>query len=306
MTFLSNRKPDSKLLLSGLITNYIMNRVCSLSFTRKLSSTTFSSLKTFPLLGSIALITGGSRGIGLAIAQKLSSEGCSCILLSKTESTLQKSVNKLTTVPNSILNENPPNETRIEQKHGYICCDLSAVESIEERLDANLDKLKDVNIVINSAGISQNSLLLRTKNTDIANLINIDLVAPIVLTKRLLKIMLKNKASNKVILNISSILGLRGLSGSAVYSAAKGGLISFTKSMAVEVGSKGIRVNCISPGLVKTEMGIMSSPAFYADKNVLNNSFIDPSEIAEASLFLINQKHITGHNLVIDDGYTIR
>ncbi|KAH3673505.1 hypothetical protein WICMUC_003611 [Wickerhamomyces mucosus] len=236
------------------------------------------------LIGKTALITGGSKGLGLSIAKGLSKEGANIILLSRSTSNLEYNVK-------NELNKD------YNQIHNFITCDLSKPELIQSSLINYSIFLQNVNILINCAGISQNSILFNTNYLEISKILNINLTSSIILSKLLLKPLILNKPSS--IINISSILALKGLKGTSIYSASKSGLIGFTKSLASEIGSKGIRVNCISPGLITdTDMG----KGFHYD-NALKRQSVDQLDIINTVLFLLNNQSITGQNIVVDNGY---
>ncbi|KAH3688746.1 hypothetical protein WICPIJ_000253 [Wickerhamomyces pijperi] len=238
------------------------------------------------LIGKKALITGGSKGIGLTIAKGLSKKGASIILLSRSANLLKHNVeNELSIIDHT------------KQSHSYIQSDLSDISNLESTINTNMKLFKDVNILINSAGISQNSLLLKTSTKLTEEIINTNLTSPMILSRLLLKPLLVNKPSS--IINISSVLAMKGTRGTSIYSATKAGLLGFTRSLAVELGGKQIRVNSVSPGLVKsTDMG--KGLHF---ENCLNRDSVDQEEIVKTVLFLLENESITGQNIVVDNGY---
>lgn len=237
--------------------------------------------------GKTALVTGGSRGIGLHIGKRLALKGCNVILLSRSKDVLKHNIkHELPTIDNS-------------QQHSYVVCDLEDTDSIYETVSSS-NELKKVSILINSAGMSQNSLLANTNAAQVTKILKTNLTSSIVLSQLLIKPLLKNKPSS--IVNISSVLGLKGTKGTSVYSASKAGLIGFTRAMAVELGSKDIRVNCISPGLVKETAIGMHAAEF---KNALGKYHVPLDDVVSAVEFLLLNESVTGENLVIDGGYAI-
>lgn len=237
------------------------------------------------LLGKTALITGGSKGLGLSIAKRLSANGASVVLLARSKDLLQHNIKEELT----ILDQT--------QTHSFIQYDLTNLANLEQTIKENQSLLKRVSILVNSAGIAQNSLLLNTPTTYAENLVSTNLTSSIILSKLLLKPLLVNKPSS--IINISSVLGLRGVKGTSVYSATKAGLIGFTKSLAQELGAKNIRVNCISPGLINTTN--MGKGLHY--ENALNKESVDQEDILKTVMFLLENESITGQNIVVDNGF---
>jgi NAD(P)-dependent dehydrogenase (short-subunit alcohol dehydrogenase family) len=238
------------------------------------------------LHGKTALITGGSKGIGLEIAKELSNKGASIILLARSKDLLKHNIeHELSTIDNA-------------QQHSYIQCDLNQTSSISEVIQSSSSvDLKRVSILINSAGVSQNSLLYSTSQINISRLIDTNLTSSIILSQLLLKSLITNKPSS--IINISSVLGLRGVKGTSVYSAAKAGLIGFTKALAQELGPKNIRINSISPGLVQeTDMG-----KGLTYDNALQRDSVDIEDIIKTVVFLLENESITGQNIVVDNGF---
>lgn len=236
--------------------------------------------------GKTALITGGSRGLGLHIAKKLSEKGVNIILLSRQKEILKHNIKHEL----SIISNN--------QEHHYIQCDLSELSTIPESL-LSTTLLKKLNILINCAGISQNSLLFSTSPSSIQSIIDTNLTSSIILSQCLMKPLMRNTPSS--IINISSVLGLKGFKGTAAYAASKAGLVGFTRSIAVEMGAKGIRANCISPGVIKeTEMG--KGLNF---ENVLNKDGVSMESVYETVEYLLRNESITGQNVIVDNGIVV-
>ncbi|CUM68596.1 uncharacterized protein PRCAT00006323001 [Priceomyces carsonii] len=202
-----------------------------------------------------ALVTGASKGLGWAIAQKLALKGCSVTLLSRNEALLKKNVERLPKVHSS-------------QVHGFIPFDLAQLikpDLGEEDMNNILKELKDISILVNCAGVTSHYLLPRMETRMIDLIIGLNLTAPIILSKLAYKPMIatykKNSQSSSIskpqILNISSILSFTGLTvpGTAVYAATKAGLLGFTESLSAEFKGS-IRVNAILPALIEeTDMG---------------------------------------------------
>ncbi|HPU44140.1 MAG TPA: 3-oxoacyl-[acyl-carrier-protein] reductase [Dictyoglomaceae bacterium] len=243
--------------------------------------------------GKVALVTGGSRGIGRATALALSREGAKVLI-------------------NYKGNEEAALETLKELKEvggeGEIYkADVSIEEEVERMFSFLLEKWGKLDILVNNAGITKDNLLLRMKVEDWDRVINTNLKGVFLCTKSAVKIMLKQKSGR--IINISSIVGLKGNIGQANYASAKAGIIGFTKSVAREVASRGITVNAIAPGFISTEMTLVLSEEMR--KKILEEiplgRFGTCEDVAAAVKFLASDEanYITGVVLNIDGGLGI-
>ncbi|KAI5963883.1 hypothetical protein KGF57_001158 [Candida theae] len=193
--------------------------------------------------GQSALITGGSRGIGLAIAKKLANQGATITLLANNESVLKQSVKQLS--------------SEYDQQHAILSVDLLHLVQENYNLSKLQDSFKSHSILVNCAGITTHTLLQRTTQKQITETINLNLTVPIILSQLCVKHMMRQRDQNPSILNIASVLSLTHhlLPGTSVYAASKAGLLGFTKSLAHELKGR-VRVNALLPALVKdTEMG---------------------------------------------------
>ncbi|KAK6460327.1 hypothetical protein DFJ63DRAFT_337699 [Scheffersomyces coipomensis] len=199
--------------------------------------------------GRKALITGASKGLGKAIANRLASEGCSLKLLSRNEDLLRHEINQLPII-------NP------SQTHEYISFDLNQLASSHSnaRESGISELLNDVSILINCAGVTNHSLLYRMDESEILSTININLLAPVLLSRLAYKPMIRSHSKTEnipQILNVSSVLSLTNtyVPGTSVYAASKAGLLGFTTALAAELKGK-VRVNALLPGLIQeTDMG---------------------------------------------------
>ncbi|HPU44131.1 MAG TPA: 3-oxoacyl-[acyl-carrier-protein] reductase [Dictyoglomaceae bacterium] len=243
--------------------------------------------------GKVALVTGGSRGIGRATALALSREGAKVLI-------------------NYKGNEEAALETLKELKEvggeGEIYkADVSIEEEVERMFSFLLEKWGKLDILVNNAGITKDNLLLRMKVEDWDRVINTNLKGVFLCTKSAVKIMLKQKSGR--IINISSIVGLKGNIGQANYASAKAGIIGFTKSVAREVASRGITVNAIAPGFISTEMTLALSEEMR--KKILEEiplgKFGTCEDVAAAVKFLASDEanYITGVVLNVDGGLGI-
>ncbi|ODQ77054.1 hypothetical protein BABINDRAFT_42155 [Babjeviella inositovora NRRL Y-12698] len=239
------------------------------------------------LCGKKAIVTGGSRGIGFQIAHKLAELGANVTLVARNKTLLESQRERLSTsIPG--------------QAHSIISCDLNYPENIPNAFTAAA--INDTAILVNCAGVTQNLLLLGTSLEEINSLMNTNLVSPIVLSQLLLKPMMRNKFGH--VISISSVLATKGVKGSSVYSSTKGGLVSFTKAMAVEMGPKNIRFNCILPGLISTDMGkTITDLGIY--NTPLRHCAITEADIADAVVYLLSSEVITGQCITIDNGFTV-
>lgn len=190
------------------------------------------------LRNQVAIITGASRGIGKAIAQALAAEGANVVVNYASSSTAAEQV-----------------VTEITAQGGNaiaLQADVSKIEQVDALFNAVLEKWSRVDIFVNNAGITRDTLLLRMKPEDWQAVIDLNLTGVFLCTRAVSKIMLKQRSGR--IINITSTVGLTGNPGQANYSAAKAGVIGFTKTVAKELASRGITVNAVAPGFIATDM----------------------------------------------------
>lgn len=241
-----------------------------------------------------AFITGASGDIGFAIAKKFAQNNFNLLL----QYNITDIAEKTTYLKNSY---------GIDVK--TFKCDFSKIEDIEIFAD-NIIKLQNIfynsiDVIINNSGMSLYGLFQDVKNEDINRIFNINLKAPIIITKKLLKLMISKKEGN--IINISSVWGETGGSCETVYSATKAGLIGFTKALAKELAPSHIRVNCISPGVINTKMiSSFSDSEISALKDEIPMGRLGlPEDIANAAYFLAseNAEYITGEVLKVNGGF---
>lgn len=259
-------------------------------FAKQLYSTTAAATGFLSMIGRKCLVTGGSQGIGLAIAQRFASEGASVILLSRDKTKLETAASSLPLVDSS-------------QTHNVAAFDLSQAKVFTES-DIGT-KLHTIDVLVNCAGVSQSSLLLATPKDTIDNIVNLNLLGTIYASQSMIKPMIRQKRPCCII-NISSVLGHRGVKGTSVYAATKAGVSAFTRSLAVELGGRNIRINSIAPGLVDTEMAesVLDSPLkdLFAATSP-SNALIPTSAIADAALMLATNEHMNGTELTVDGGF---
>lgn len=238
----------------------------------------------------VALITGGSRGIGRAAALALSRAGASVVI----------NYHRSRAAAEQLLGE-------IERAGGrglIVQGDVSLFEDCERAVRLSLEHFHKIDILINNAGIIRDNLLIRMKPEEWREVIDINLTGMFNATRAALRPMLKQKSGGRII-NIASAAGIYGNSGQANYAAAKGGVIAFTRSLAKELGSRGITVNAVAPGFIETEMTarLPATLKEQALKNIPLARFGRPEEVAEVILFLAAAgRYITGEVISVDGG----
>ncbi|MCX7836050.1 MAG: 3-oxoacyl-ACP reductase FabG [bacterium] len=237
----------------------------------------------------LVLISGGSKGLGLEIVKRLLQAGYRVVTFSR------KSTSEVET-----LSQTYP------QSFWFFEGDMSQVEALEPQIKRIEKDLGPIEILINNAGIARDGVLPIQSVEDIETVIHVNLVGVLKLTRLVSRLMIVRKRG--CIINISSIVGLRGYRGLAAYSASKAGLDGMTRALAREFGEKNIRVNSIAPGYLITEMtGTMDEEH---KQQIIRRTPLGrlgtPQDVAGAVLFLISPDaaFITGHTLVIDGGVT--
>jgi len=242
------------------------------------------------LKNKIVIITGSTRGIGLAIAKTFAEAGATLIISSRNQE-------KTTEIANTLMSD-------YNIQSLGIACNVSSLESCKELISKCIETYGKIDVLINNAGITDDNLLLRMSEDQWNNVIQTNLNSVFYMTKTVSKYMLKQKSGK--IINITSVVGLMGNAGQANYAAAKAGIIGLTKSIAKELGSKGIICNAIAPGFIDTDM-IDSLPKEYIS-NIINNIPLKRlgtvKDVSDLTLFLASEKsnYITGQTLSVDGG----
>ncbi|MEN7430238.1 3-oxoacyl-ACP reductase FabG [Chromobacterium sp. TRC.1.1.SA] len=239
------------------------------------------------LQGKVALVTGASRGIGAAIADALAAEGVVVIGTATSESGAAAIHERLSTAGGAGRVLNVTEEGAVE----------ALVESVEKEFGA-------VAILVNNAGITRDGLLMRMKDEDWDAIMDTNLKSVFKTSKAVMRGMMKARSGR--IINIASVVGVMGNAGQANYAAAKAGIIGFTKSMAREVGSRNITVNCVAPGFIDTDM-TRALPEAQREALVGQISLGrlgDAKDIADAVVFLASDRasYITGQTLHVNGG----
>lgn len=239
------------------------------------------------LSGKIALVTGASRGIGAAIADTLAQAGATVIGTATSDSGA------------AAIGE------RLAQWNGQGRALNAAEADGIENLIADIEKeFGKLDILVNNAGITRDNLLMRMKEEEWDEIMQVNLKSVFRASKAVLRGMMKQRSGR--IINITSVVGAMGNAGQANYAAAKAGLMGFAKSMAREVGSRGITVNCIAPGFIDTDMtrALPEEVRKTFEAQTALGRFGDAQDIADTVLFLASDqaKYITGQTLHVNGG----
>lgn len=245
------------------------------------------------LKGKNAIITGASRGIGRAIALRLAELGADVVLNYRSDLNSVEEVVK-----------------QVEEKGVKALAvkgDVSSFDDAKRIVDETIENFGSIDILVNNAGITKDTLLMRMKEEEFDRVINVNLKGVFNCTKHVVPVMLKQRSGR--IINISSVVGLSGNAGQANYAAAKAGIIGFTKSIAKEIGSRGITVNAIAPGYIETDMTeVLSDKVKEQIKaNIPLKRLGTPKDIANVVAFLSSEdaSYITGQVLSVDGGMHI-
>ena len=238
------------------------------------------------LKGKVAVITGGSRGIGAAIAYKLASLGADiAVIYAGNSQAAQRVCDKCT------------NEYGVKAKP--YCCDVSSFETVKQKVADIKADFGTAHILVNNAGITRDGLTAIMKEEDFDAVMNTNLKGAFNMTRHMTGLFLRNREG--CIINITSVAGLMGNAGQSNYSASKAGLVGLTKSVAKELAPRGIRCNAIAPGFIKTDMTEMQ-----ADNPLLNmiplGKMGDAQDVADAAAYLATAKYVTGEVLRVDGG----
>ncbi len=242
------------------------------------------------LEGKVALVTGASRGIGKAIA----------LLLAENGADVAVNFAGSTAAAEAVAAE----IEKMGRKAILVQGDVSQTEVCAEMVDKVIKELGHIDILVNNAGITRDTLLLRMKEEDWDAVLNTNLKGVFNCTKAAVKYMAKQRSGS--IVNISSVVALMGNAGQANYAAAKAGILGFTRSVAKEMAARGIRVNAVTPGFIKTDMTSVLSEKVVAamEASIPLARLGEPEDIAKAVLFLVsdNAAYITGQTLHVDGG----
>ncbi|ACU93049.1 3-oxoacyl-(acyl-carrier-protein) reductase [Capnocytophaga ochracea DSM 7271] len=242
------------------------------------------------LEGKTAIITGASRGIGRGIAKVFASHGANIAF------SYSSSVDAAMALEKELA-------TKGVKVKGYQS-DASNFAQSQEFVDAVVAEFGTVDILVNNAGITKDNLLMRISEEDFDKVIEVNLKSVFNMTKAVQRIMLKQRKGS--IINMSSVVGVKGNAGQSNYAASKAGIIGFTKSIALELGSRNIRCNAIAPGFIETEMtAVLDEKVVQGWRDVIPlKRGGQPEDVANACVFLASDMsaYITGQVLNVDGG----
>ncbi len=241
------------------------------------------------LNGQIALVTGASRGIGAAIARELGKQGAVVIGTATSASGAEQISQAL----------------QQDQIKGMgMALDVNDAAQIDQLLKAVAEQFGDVNILVNNAGITRDTLLMRMKDDDWDAVISTNLKSVYRMSQAVIRPMMKARSGR--IINISSVVGHMGNAGQTNYAAAKAGMTGFSKSLAAELGSRGITVNCVAPGFIDTDMTreLPEEQRQALLQHIPAGRLGQAEEIAAAVAFLASPAaaYITGETLHVNGG----
>lgn len=241
-------------------------------------------------MNKVALITGGTRGIGKEIAYTLAKENYDIIINYRTENEELMKLKK-----------------EIEQKR--VRClllkgDVSNFEDCKKLVEEAINRINHIDVLVNNAGITKDMLLMRMKPEDFNEVINVNLIGTFNMTKNVINYMMKERKGR--IINVSSVVGISGNAGQTNYAASKAGIIGFTKSLAKEVASRNILVNAIAPGFIQTDMTNILKENIKDEiaKTIPLKRMGTAKDVANVVKFLVSEdsSYITGQVIQVDGG----
>lgn len=242
------------------------------------------------LKGKCAIVTGAAKGIGKAIALKLASLGANIVL------------NYRSSEEKAIETENEIKALGVEVLR--VKGDISNISDVENLINTAKEKFGKIDIMVNNAGITKDTLILRMKEEDFDSVINVNLKGVFNCLKTITPVMVKQREGK--IINLSSVVGLSGNAGQVNYAASKAGVIGMTKSLAKEVGARGITVNAVAPGFIETDMTEVLGDKFKeeAKKSIPLKRLGKPEDVANVVAFLASEdaNYITGQVIQVDGG----
>jgi 3-oxoacyl-[acyl-carrier protein] reductase len=241
------------------------------------------------LTNQIAVVTGAGRGIGRAIALKFAAAGADIVCVSRTAENSEKVAGEV---------------RALGRKAWALAVDVADAASVNTAAEKILTETGRVDILVNNAGVTRDGLLMRMSDEDWDTVLATNLKGAFLFTRAFSRSFIKQRSGS--IINVASIIGLIGNAGQCNYAASKGGLIAMTKSVAKELGSRGINVNALAPGFIETDMTAGLKEEWKAEmlKKIPLNRLGQPEDIAEAALFLASPaaRYVTGQVLTVDGG----
>ena len=248
------------------------------------------------LKGKTALITGGTAGIGKAIARRFVEQGASVAIFGTNKERSEQVALELRAIASDP-----------EQKILTFLVDVSKTSEVSHSIEALLKEWGKIDVLVNNAGITRDNLLMKMSEEDWDRVLEVNLKSAYNTCRALCRSMMKARSGS--IINISSVIGITGNAGQVNYAASKAGMIGFAKALAKELASRGIRVNCIAPGYIETQMteGLSEEVKKQILSKIPLNQMGQPGDIADAALFLASDlsSYITGQVLAVDGGMVI-
>ncbi len=239
------------------------------------------------LEGQVAVVTGGSRGIGLAISEALADAGARVAVLGRNGARAEEAAAGL------------PGDG-----HMGLACDVGDPDAAKDAVAAVEEALGPVDILVNNAGITRDNILLRMKDEEFDEVIATNLKGAFNFTRAVTRGMMKRRRG--AILNITSVVGLTGNAGQANYAASKAGLLGLTKSVAKELASRDVRCNAIAPGFIRTDMtDELNDSQVEGLKQLIPLGHLgEPEDVAGVARFLVgpDARYITGQTVAVDGG----
>ena len=248
------------------------------------------------LEGKVAIVTGASRGIGAAIAKKLAADGASVALCARNLAACEATAEEV---------------RKLGVEAMAMAVDVADAAQVDACVKAVLEKFGRVDIMVNNAGVTKDGLLMRMSDADWDFVVDTNLKGTFLFSRAVTRPMMKNKAPDGTacggsIINITSVVGITGNAGQANYTASKGGVISLTKTVAKELGSRGIRCNAVAPGFIRSDM-TDSLPEDLKNAYMANiplKRFGETEDIANAGAWLAcdESSYITGQIISVNGG----
>ena len=245
------------------------------------------------LRGKTALVTGAGRGIGRTIALRLAESGADVAVVDLNQESVAE-------VAAEIRN--------MGQRALELSGNVTVADEVNDFVKKAADELGRIDILVNNAGITRDTLLLRMKEEDWDAVLNVNLKGAFLCTKAVSRIMMKQRYGR--IVSISSVIGLIGNAGQANYGASKAGIIGFSKSVARELGSRGITCNAVAPGFIETQMtdALPEDMKIELINQIPLGRIGNPQDVADAVLFLASDaaSYITGQTIAVDGGMVMQ